>query len=52
MYITVDASNLIKLGHIRIKSEYDPDYPGQWVIQVSDADPVLTLNYVDTPVFQ
>ena len=26
-----------------VKSGCDPVYPGQWVIRVSDADPVLTL---------
>ena len=35
---------LIKSGHIQVKSGSDLDYYlGQWVIQVSDADPVSTL---------
>ena len=38
------TSTLIKLGHIQVRSGSDPDYyPGQWVIWVSDADPVSTL---------
>ena len=39
------ASTLIKPGHIRVIFGADPDcYPGQWVIRVSDADPVSTLT--------
>ena len=38
------STHLIKPGHIPITSGSDPHYyPGQWVIRVSDADPVVTL---------
>ena len=38
---------LYKPGHIRVISGSDPDYyPGQWVIWVSDGDPVSTLEAV------
>ena len=40
------ASPLIKPGHILVRSESDLDYyPGQWVIRVSDSDPVSTLMH-------
>ena len=44
MYVSARASILIKPGHIRVRSGSDPEwYPGQWVIRVSDPDPVSTL---------
>ena len=39
----VVSTHLIKLGCIRVTSGSDPHYyPGQWVIRVSDGDPVAT----------
>ena len=44
MHVSARASILIKPGQIRVRSGSDPDYyPGQWVIRVSDVDPVSTL---------
>jgi len=49
MYVSAHASTLIKPGHIWVRSGSDPDhYPGQWVIRVSDVDPVATLNLTHT----
>ena len=40
----VASTHLIKLGRIRVISGSDPHYYlGQWVIRVSDGDPVATL---------
>ena len=40
----VVLTHLIKPGHIRVTSGSNLHYyPGQWVIQVSDGDPVATL---------
>ena len=40
------ARTLIKMSHIQVRSRSDSEcYPGQWVIRVSDADPVLTLMH-------
>ena len=40
----LQQASLIQLGHIRVRSGFDPDYyPGQWVIRVSGTDPVSTL---------
>ena len=42
----VVSTHLIKPGHIRVISGSDLHYyPGQWVIQVSDGDPVATLIF-------
>ena len=44
MFISADASTLIKPGHILVRVGSDLDYYlGQWVIRVSDAEPVSTL---------
>ena len=40
-----NASTLIKRSHIRARSESDPDSnPGQWVIWISNADLISTLE--------
>jgi len=45
MYVSVHASILIKPGHIWDGFRSDPDYYlGQWVIWVSDVDPVSMLD--------
>ena len=42
--LSTHASTLIDPGHIWVVSGSDPDcYPGQWVIRVSEVDPVSTL---------
>ena len=42
--VLVVSTHLIKLGRIWVTFGSDPHYyPGQWVIRVSDGDPVATV---------
>ena len=44
----VVLTHVIKPGCIRVISRSDPHYyPSQWVIRVSDGDPVATLMLTD-----
>ena len=49
----VVSTHLSKPGRIRVTFGSDPHYyPGQWVIQVNDGDPVATLDKASAKAMQ